>query len=178
MIGNLIGDFVKGKLPNDFPIEIMKGVKTHRKVDFYTDRHPVVKESKKLISNKRKKYSGVLIDVFFDHFLSIYWNSYSDMDFEHFIERAYEILLKYEDIYPEKGKTLIPRIVENDWLRKYKSFEGLKLVFEKMSLRVKRQNPLVGSEEELIGNYSAFGSNFKIFFPDLMGYVEDVRNEL
>ena len=178
IVGNLLGDFVKGALTDNYPAGILKGIRTHRKVDFYTDKHPVVKETRRLISDERKRYSGVLIDIFFDHFLSIHWNNYSDTDYEDFIEGAYEVLLKYRDIYPEKGKILIPGIVEKDWLRKYKSLEGLKLVFEKMSMRVKKQNPLPGSEEELIGNYSAMEENFKIFFPELMKYVEEIRQGL
>ena len=87
-------------------------------------------------------------------------------------------MLKYRDIYPETGKILIPRIVEKDWLRKYRSFDGLKLVFERMTLRVKRQNPLVGSEAELLENYSAIEKNFELFFPDLIKYVEEIRPEL
>ena len=178
IIGNLLGDFVKGRLMDNYSPEIIRGIKTHRKIDFYTDKHPVVKETRKLISNERRKYSGVLVDIFFDHFLSVYWDSYSDSDFDEFIEKSYEILLKYRDIYPEKGKILIPRIVEKDWLRKYKSLDGLKLVFEKMSLRISRENPLPGSEQELIDNYTDMESNFKKFFPDLIKFVEEIREGL
>ena len=178
IIGNLLGDFVKGKLTDNFSAGILKGIKTHRKVDSYTDKHPVVRETRRLISDERKKYAGVLVDIFFDHFLSVYWDSYSDTDYEEFIDSTYFILLKYRDIYPETGKILIPRIVEKDWLRKYRSFDGLKLVFERMTLRVKRQNPLVGSEAELLENYSAIEKNFELFFPDLIKYVEEIRPEL
>ena len=85
--------------------------------------------------------------------------------------------MKYSDIYPENCKVLIPRIAEKDWLRQYKSFEGLKLVFERMSLRVKRQNPLAGSEVELRKNYSEIEDNFNIFFPELIKYAEELRAE-
>jgi len=178
MIGNLLGDFVKGKLHDNYPEEIIRGIKTHRKVDSYTDKHPLVKLTRKLVSEKRRRYSGVLTDIFFDHFLSIHWSSYSDTDFDEFIENAYKVILKYSDIYPEDGKLLITKIVEKDWLRKYKSTDGLKLVFEKMSLRVKRENPLSGSEEELIENYSEIEKNFREFFPELVSYVKKLRDEL
>ena len=177
IIGNLLGDFVKGRLGDNYPPGILKGIRTHRKIDFYTDTHPVVKETRKIISDERKRYSGVLIDIFFDHYLSVYWSSYSDTDFEQFIDKAYEIILKYSDIYPENGKILIPRIVEKDWLRQYKSFEGLRLVFERMSLRVKRQNPLAGSEAELRSNYSEIENNFNMFFPELIKYAKELREE-
>ena len=177
-IGNLLGDFVKGKLIDDFSPEIIKGIKTHRKIDFFTDTNETVKKTKKLISPERRKYSGVLIDIFFDHFLTIHWQKYSEVEFDQFIEDTYKILLNYRDIYPPRAQALIPRIVEKDWLRKYGDFDGLSLVFERMSERVKRKNPLNGSEQELRDNYSEIEKNFNIFFPDVIKFVEDIRNEL
>ena len=106
-IGNLLGDFVKGRLNDDFSPEIINGIKTHRKIDLFTDSHETVRQTKKLISPERRKYSGVLIDIFFDHFLTLQWQIYSDKDFDLFIEDTYKILLKYQDIYPFKGKALI-----------------------------------------------------------------------
>ena len=177
-IGNLLGDFVKGRLDDSFSPEIIKGIKTHRKVDSFTDSHDIIKQTKKLISPGRRKYSGVLVDIFFDHFLTNQWGKYSKTDFNQFIDDTYKVLLKYENIYPLKGKVLIPRIVEKDWLRKYGDFEGLSLVFDRMSQRVKRENPLRGSEEELRQNYSEMEKNFNIFFPELIKYVEEIRPQL
>ena len=75
-IGNLLGDFVKGRLDDSFSPEIIKGIKTHRKVDSFTDSHYIIKQTKKLISPGRRKYSGVLVDIFFDHFLTNQWGKY------------------------------------------------------------------------------------------------------
>lgn len=177
-IGNLLGDFVKGRLDDSFSPEIIKGIKTHRKVDSFTDSHHIIKQTKKLISPGRRKYSGVMVDIFFDHFLTKNWNKYSDTDFNNFIDDTYKVLLKHESIYPLKGKVFIPRIVEKDWLRKYGDFEGLSLVFDRMSERVKRENPLKGSEEELRENYSKMEKNFDTFFPQLIKYVEEIRPHL
>ena len=177
-IGNLLGDFVKGRLDDSFSPEIIKGIKTHRKVDSFTDSHDIIKQTKKLISPGRRKYSGVLVDIFFDHFLTNQWGKYSKTDFNQFIDDTYKVLLKYENIYPLKCKVLIPRIVEKDWLRKYGDFDGLSLVFDRMSQRVKRENPLRGSEEELKQNYSEMEKNFNIFFPELIEYVEEIRPQL
>ncbi len=177
-IGNLLGDFVKGRLDDSYSPEIIKGITTHRKVDSFTDSHEIVRKTKKLISPGRNKYSGVLVDIFFDHFLTLKWDNYSDTDFNSFIEDTYKILLKYQDIYPLKGKALIPRIVQKDWLRKYGDYEGLSLVFDRMSQRVKRENPLKGSEVELRENYSEIEDNFNIFFPEVIRYVEEIRLQI
>jgi len=178
VIGNLLGDFVKGRLNDSYSPEIIKGIRTHRRVDYFTDTHEIVKKTKKLISDERSKYSGVLVDIFFDYFLTLNWDKFSDTDFDTFIEKSYKILLKYQDIYPKKGKILIPRIVQKDWLRKYGDYEGLSLVFDRLSERVKRDNPLRGSESELRGNYSEMEESFNLFFPELIRYVDEIRDEL
>ena len=95
-IGNLLGDFVKGKLTDEYSPEIIKGIKAHRKIDKFTDSHDIVRQTRKLISNKRSRYSGVLIDIFFDHFLTVKWDLYSDSEFDNFIDNSYKILLKYQ----------------------------------------------------------------------------------
>lgn len=177
-IGNLLGDFVKGKLIDEYSPEITRGIKIHRKIDFFTDTNETVKKTKKLISPERRKYSGVIVDIFFDHFLTQKWDSYSDKDFDLFIEDTYKILLKYLDIYPPNAKVLIPRIVQKDWLRKYGDFDGLSLVFDRMSQRVKRENPLKGSEQELRDNYSEIEKNFNIFLPEVVKFVEEINYEL
>ena len=178
LIGNFLGDFVKGKLTNQYSSEILKGIKTHRKIDAYTDSHERVKSCKKLISPERKRYAGIIVDILFDHFLSKNWNSYSDIEFDQFITNVYKVFEKNQDVVPENVQKIIPRLISNDWLSRYQYIDGLATVFEGMSKRVKRENPLLGAEEELEHNYEELEENFKLFFPQLIEYVDNVRKYL
>lgn len=179
ILGNFLGDFVKGRLKEDqYHPEILKGIITHRKVDAYTDSHERVKECRKLISPKRRRWAGVMTDIFFDHLLSTKWNEYTDENLDDFIRNSYKVLHDNIEIVPARAKKIIPALIQNDWLTKYQSIEGISLVFERMSHRVKMENPLKGSEEEFIKNSKEIEINFEYFFPQLQDYVKRVREFL
>lgn len=177
-LGNFLGDFVKGRLDNQYSPEIIKGIKTHRKVDVFTDSHKIIKNSRKLISPKRRRWAGAIIDIFFDHFLTIHWDKYSVLSLDDFVLNFYETLRKFNNSAQNDLDFDFEKLIEKDWMRKYEDINGLELVFSKLSNRVKTTNPLSGSEIELKNNYKGFENNFLIFFPQLIEYVEKIRNEL
>ena len=92
LIGNLLGDFVKGTAVNLYSEEIRKGIDLHRKVDSYTDSHAIVRSSKSLVSSHRRRFAGVLIDVFYDHFLVKNWLEYSEIPVPDFSLDVYKLL--------------------------------------------------------------------------------------
>ena len=175
ILGNFLGDFVKGRLNDQYSHEILKGIVTHRKIDAYTDSHERVKNCKNLISTKRRRWAGVITDILFDHYLSCNWSNYSEENLDEFIDYSYSVLLKNVDIVPDNAKKIIPSLIKNNWLEKYRTVDGISLVFDRMSKRVKVENTLKGSEEELVQNYDNLKENFEIFFPQLVDYVEEVR---
>jgi acyl carrier protein phosphodiesterase len=70
ILGNLIGDFLKGTTVDSYSESIRKGIQLHKQVDRYTDLHDIVRKSKQLISPVNKRYAGIIVDVFYDHFLA------------------------------------------------------------------------------------------------------------
>ncbi|MGH7884663.1 MAG: ACP phosphodiesterase [Thermodesulfobacteriota bacterium] len=177
-LGNFLGDFVKGRLTNQYSAGIIKGIKMHRKVDVFTDSHKIVKNSRKLISPKRRRWAGAIIDIFFDHFLTVHWDKYSELKLDDFVLNFYDTLKKFNISVKNDLDFNFEKLIANDWMRKYENIDGLELVFSKLSNRVKTINPLTGSEQELINNYKDFENNFLIFFPQLIEHVEKIRNEL
>src|SRR5689334_24291046 len=66
MVGNFIGDFVKGRnLLQQFDEEVAFGIELHRSIDQYTDHHPIVKQSKTRLWPTYRHYAAVLVDVFY-----------------------------------------------------------------------------------------------------------------
>ena len=45
LVGNFIGDFVKGKQYENYDDSIQKGIILHREIDYYTDKHEVYLDS-------------------------------------------------------------------------------------------------------------------------------------
>jgi acyl carrier protein phosphodiesterase len=180
-LGNLLGDFVKGHVADSpYSPGIRKGIKTHRKVDVFTDSHRKFLESKKLISPERRRFAGVIIDLTFDHFLAKNWKSYSNRELGSFTQGVYGMLMKNRSILPLKLVTFLPRMIQEDWLGSYEKLGGVSVVIERISRRLerkfKRQNTLQGASREIEANYRELERNFEDFFPELITFVENYRN--
>jgi len=181
LLGNVMGDFVKGHIGGGLHPEIVKGIRTHRKVDVFTDSHEVFIASRRLISPGRRRFSGIIMDLAFDHLLAKNWSSYSDSDLGALIRKTYDVLLRRKDVLPEKFRLSLPRMIEEDWLGSYRTMEGAGIAIDRISGRLKRrfgrENTLIGAIEEVERNYGELESNFNAFFPELISFVENLRKD-
>ena len=176
LIGNFLGDFVKGRLSEDcYTPGIRRGIMMHRRIDAWTDSHEITRECARLISPERRRWRGVILDIFYDHLLAVNWEKYSDESLGDFLDRAYGIILGAADIFPERAAARIITIIEDGWMEKYRSVSGLSVVFEGMSRRVRRKNPLSGSERELVAHYDEMNGYFNRFFPEILEYAKHLE---
>jgi acyl carrier protein phosphodiesterase len=175
LLGNLLGDFVKGQNTDAYCDEIKKGIQIHKKVDIYTDSHPVVRESKRLISPVNRRYAGIIVDVFYDHFLAKNWVTYSSVPLQEFTFKVYDILQSNQAILPESLKRVLPNIITRNLLMSYAEIPGINFALQRLSVRLKRENDLGRASEDLTDNYERFKLNFGRFFPELMDYVKTLR---
>ncbi len=172
MIGNLLGDFVKGNVQGKFPQEVVNGILNHRIIDAYTDSSEVVSASRRLISRSRCRYSGVIIDVVYDFFLSRNWGLYSSASLDEFIEKVYTNLTIHTVQIPQNAQHLIDEMISQDWLRSYGTTEGIDETFKRMSKRMRRENKLDTAVEELQLQYPRLNEHFLRFFPQLLSYLQ------
>ncbi len=173
LIGNLLGDFLKGVDKKQYSIYIQQGIELHYKIDAYTDSHPIFREAKRLISTERRKYAGVLIDVFYDHFLAKHWTSYSSMSLKGFSQKVYAVLWNNQSLLPDTIRKVLPHMIEQDWLVSYQEIGGIEHALNRLAQRAKKGNLLIGSVEELKAHYEELYLSFKIFFPELVSYVKE-----
>ncbi len=171
MLGNLLGDFVKGKVQDRFPTEVTEGIMNHRMVDLITDSNAIVSSSKKLISKPRSRFSGVIIDVVYDHFLYRNWRLYSSTEVSEFIRMAYDNLSSHAVKIPQRAELVIGRLIREDWLNAYGTMEGMDQTFKRMSKRLRRENTLSSAVDELKVHYHALNSHFLEFFPQLINQI-------
>jgi len=175
IIGNLLGDFVKGNPDLYYKGEILKWIRIHRRIDLFTDTHSMFRASKRLISNERRRFSGIIIDICFDHFLANNWPKYSNEELPVFTDRVYSILDRNKTILPERLQSILPRLISEDWFHSYKSLDGVGLTLNRISKRIKRDNSLPGSVDEIAENYDELQSNFFSFFPELISFVKQLK---
>jgi acyl carrier protein phosphodiesterase len=172
ILGNLIADSVKGKDLSHFKPKVQSGIKLHRMIDDFTDNHQIVIKSKRRIREKYHKYSGVVVDMFYDHFLAANWEKYSDKDFYETTVKAYEILLTNFLMLPPRIKRILPFMLASNWLYSYKDLTMMERYFSGMSRRTKFYSGMEGAVDDLRAHYVFFQEDFESFFPDLITFVE------
>jgi acyl carrier protein phosphodiesterase len=176
MIGNFIADAVKGNAFNKFPESIQQGIMLHRMIDEYTDNHETFRSSKKRLQGKYDKFSGVIVDIYYDHFLARDWSNYSGETLESFVSHAYRVLIGNYSVLPARSKRILPFMVSQNWLAGYANLKDLRQVFKGMSNRVKRYNSgMENAVSDLQENYELFHGDFKLFFPEIIEYVDKKR---
>ncbi len=183
ILGNLIADFVKGPLLNQYNPEILDAIKIHRKIDHYTDTHTIVRDSRYIFTKSRRRYAGIILDLAFDHFLSVNWSKYSNDSLDASIDNAYNILENNFNVLPQRLQSLLPKIIEEDWFGSYREVDGLALAIDRIAIRFSRKFEnreigLFGSIDEVKDNYKALEKNFKQFFPDIIKYVDSLIHSL
>ncbi|UCH13329.1 MAG: acyl carrier protein phosphodiesterase [Bacteroidales bacterium] len=171
VIGNFIGDYVKGKHFKKYSESIKKGILLHRSIDLYTDRNKTVKKSKSLLKKKYGKYSGIIIDIFYDHFLAKNWHKFSSHSLKDFTQNLHKILKKYFEILPDEVKKFVPSFITRDWINTYKSIDGIEMVLKRMSSVTSLPDETDYAIIILRENYTDIENDFLNYFPGLAEYV-------
>lgn len=166
-IGNFIADGVRGNQYLTFDSQIQKGIVLHRAIDTFTDAHPLFRKCTKRLHSHYHHYSGVIVDVFFDHFLAKNWNLYSEESLEDFVQNFYISLTTYEMHLTEKAKMMQPYMIEQNWLLSYQSCDGIEKILTQMDRRTKNVSMMRNSVAELKLFYSEFEQDFTHFFAEL-----------
>ncbi len=167
LLGSLMGDFVKGPLDGRHGAAITHGIALHRKIDSFTDAHPLVRASKARVSPERRRYAGIMVDMFYDHFLARYWTEFSDEPLAAFTQRVYAVLARRSDVLPERLRSMAPTMSRTDWLGSYAQVESIHAALNRMGRRLKRENRLLDSAQELERDYGAFEQDFRAFLPEV-----------
>jgi len=179
MLGALLGDFVKPHSDVRYSLEMEAEILTHRKVDAFTDSHPIVLAAKRLFDGPGRRYSGILLDVFYDHLLAKHWENYSGDDLDQFIARFYRALRTHADMLPARLAQMAPVMIEQDWLGSYRQYEGVEIAVRRISTRLsKNGDQMRDGLNDLRAHYGQIETGFLSFFPELIGFVEARRDEI
>lgn len=178
IIGNFIADHVKGKAYLDYPETIQKGILLHRKIDDFTDHHPLFKKNVTLLFPQFRHYSRVIVDMFFDHFLAAQWELYHPDPLEDFSRQFYLLMQEYSGSLPDKTKKILPILSKYNWFVAYQSLKGLEDILFQMSQRTRFPSKMSLAVVELEKNYSKIALDFNTFFTELINFVQLERENL
>lgn len=172
LAGNFMGDFVKGPLTDGFSERIRQGIALHRRIDSFAGRDELFQRSRRRLDPYYGLYRGVLVDLFYDHFLVVEWNCWSEEPFEQYLARCRSIIEEQREELPERLQGLVPTIFR-ELLPSYGTVAGIASALERMSRRVVRENPLAGAESQLELHYEGLRADFRGFMPLVRSFAAD-----
>ncbi|WP_193195455.1 ACP phosphodiesterase [Nostoc sp. MG11] len=177
-LGNLLADIVKGSVRQELNLNIQRGIACHLVIDKFTDSHIVVKRSKERIDSDYRRFAGVLVDVFYDHFLAKNWSDYANVSLDEFTAEIYKSFQAYQGQLPVAVNEVITRVVNEDWLGAYRNLTGVENTLERISKRLSmrlshRSFLLTEAITGLTTHYDEFEHDFQEFFPELCSHVQN-----
>ena len=179
-LGGLMGDFVKGpreSFDRDLSAGTIDGIELHRRIDSFADAHPAFRASRQRVSAGRRRYAGVMVDMFYDHLLARHWSRYCDQPLAAFAAQTYALMSAHQAVLPPRLRRTLPRMQAEDWLCAYAEPSGVGSALDGISIhRIRRANPLAGAVEELLAGYEGFESDFLAFMADAVVFAQRWRH--
>ncbi len=178
LVGNMISDFVKGKKKFNYPAAIQKGIALHRAIDEYTDNHPATKQAKKFFQPSYGLYSAVFMDIVYDHLLASDANEFSGDSLMEFSLTTYEVLNSYENVFPDKFRSIFPFMKQYNWLYNYRNVNGIRRSFEGVSYRALYMGEADTAFRIFTDNNDQLRMLYNSFFPSVKKFASVTMQSL
>lgn len=173
MIGNFIGDYVKGKKYESYSPEIQKGIILHRKIDAYTDTHIIVKKSTNRFKPCYDRYASVVIDVIYDHYLAKNWNNYSNENLNEYVNKIHSYLLRHYFSLPARVKGFLPFLIKSRRLENYQFLWGIEKSLSIMANHSSLPEKSACAIKVMTEQYEEIQYEFENYFEQLQNMVKE-----
>lgn len=171
LLGNLMGDFVKGPLGDRYPADIKSGIEQHRLIDAFAQSNRFFRQSKQRLDDGFGHCKGILVDVFYDHLLARHWQNYHPLPLPQFAARVYHLLEEHYPHLPAGLQVVAPRMIKHNWLVSYQDIAVVEKVLQRLSERLSRPNTLALGFPTLQAHYTEFAQ-------DCDGFLADARQSV
>lgn len=175
VVGGVVGDWIKGPLPGRLPPDLARGVALHRAIDSHAETHPAFRRSRARVSPARRRYAGVLVDIFYDHLLARDWAVLHHQPFADYRHAVYGAVAARFAELPEDSRYALKLMATEDWFHGYAELEGMADVLARMARRARRPNPLAGGEAEFLADAEGFRSDFGSWLAETRAFAANWR---
>ncbi len=176
-LGSLMGDFVKGRLDQTYPAGIRQGIVLHRRIDSFAHTNATVRRSLLRLDPSYRHYRGILVDVFYDHFLARNWNHHANIPLATFARNVYLALETYHQILPPGLQRIAPHMIAHNWLESYREIDTIGTVLCRISSRLSRPNPLARGTAELHQHYKELETDFTRFLDEAVTCARNLAEQ-
>lgn len=175
IVGQLCGDFVRGKALAGFSVSVQDAIRHHRAVDSYTDKHPTNLAARRLFEAPHRRYAGIVVDVAYDHFLALDWEHYCDTPLDAYVELVHESLNSHHHMLPDSLKRFAPILKAEKILQNNRHRSHIDLTLKRLSQRRESMQPLASAAPLLWRHEAELKRSFDTFFPQLIAYSNSQR---
>jgi acyl carrier protein phosphodiesterase len=172
VVGGVAGDWVKGALPAGLPPDLARGVALHRAIDHHAETHPAFCRSRTRVSAPRRRYAGVLVDIFYDHLLARNWEAIHPQPLAAFCDDVYRMIRERLSELPEHSHRALALMADEDWLSSYEHIDQIADVLRRMSRRARQPNPLEHGEEEFLADAEGYSEDFHHWLTDTRAFCQ------
>ena len=178
IVGGVVGDWIKGTLPGTLPVDLARGVALHRAIDSHAEMHHAFNQSRARVSSQRRRYAGVLVDIFYDHLLARHWIDLHSQPLEVFTASGYRHIEERMSELPVASHPALRMMAREDWLTSYAQIEGIADVLARMSRRARQPNPLACGEQEFLADVEGYTRDFHAWLEDMQAYCAQWRTAI
>lgn len=171
IVGGVVGDWIKGPLPGALPADLARGVALHRAIDSHAETQAAFCRSRNRIAADRRRYAGVLVDIYYDHLLAREWAQWRPMALDRFCADVYHHIDDRLADLPEHARPAMQLMAREDWLSSYADLTGIADVLQRMARRARQPNPLAGGEQAFSADAAGFADDFAQWFADAQDFV-------
>lgn len=166
IVGGVVGDWIKGPLPGQLPADLARGVALHRAIDSHAETHPAFRASRARVSPERRRYAGILVDIFYDHLLARAWGDHHPTPLATYCTGIYRHIADRLDDLPPSSHHAMQLMAREDWLHSYADLDNIADVLQRMASRARQPNPLAGGEAEFMADAEGFAGDFWVWLGD------------
>ena len=172
--GNLIADFVKGRQINSYNPLVQEGIRIHRFIDVFTDKHPLIHQAVDFFKPHYRFSGPVFVDILLDHFLANDLTRFENETLMEFTRYVYLMIQERTHLLNEEMTKFFGYMEEYNWLYHYKNREGI----EKSIRGICKRHPVLGEADPALDIFESRFDDLKaiyhVFFPVLH---EEVRKK-
>jgi acyl carrier protein phosphodiesterase len=175
VFGGLLADFVRGAPDPALPPAVRAGIRLHRRIDRYTDAHPVVAAARLRFHPPLRRYAGIQLDVWFDHCLAREFPRWSALPLVVFSARVRGVLAAHTASMPPRMHDFARAMQARDLPAAYADRGEIAMTLTGLSGRLRRANPLATALPVLVADDAALTQHFHDFFPALIASAATLR---
>ena len=172
IIGNFMADAVKGnRAISAYQEEIQLGIRIHREIDEFTDRHRLFQQGTRRLHKNFGKYAPIILDIYYDHLLAADWTRYSEWPLQYFAREQYTIIDRHLHRLPERTRFWFDYMKSHDLLFNYAKEESIDFVFKRMDYRTGGISGMGTALKQIEQHKEAYRKEFRDFFEEIRAHI-------